>query len=135
MEGEVKRELYERAVIRTVVYGLETWSLSTQERRKVEVFEMMCFRNICGIRRVDRVRNATMRERCGCELSVLEQLERSMLKGFRHVERMEEERLVKRVYRANVDGNIGIWRPQRKWKGEELQQNKGWKWEGGTRIR
>ena len=32
---EVKRELYERVVIPTVVYGSETWSLSAQERRKI----------------------------------------------------------------------------------------------------
>ena len=62
---EVKRELYERVVIPTVVYGSETWSLSAQERRKIEVFEMMCLRNICGLRRVNRVRNALIRERCG----------------------------------------------------------------------
>ena len=45
---EVKRELYERIVIPTRVYGSETWSLSAQERRKIEVFEMMCLRNMCG---------------------------------------------------------------------------------------
>ena len=43
---EVKRELYERVVIPTVVYGSETWSLSAQERIKIGVFEMMCLRNI-----------------------------------------------------------------------------------------
>ena len=32
---EIKRELYERVVILTVVYGSETWSLSAQERRKI----------------------------------------------------------------------------------------------------
>ena len=36
-------ELYERVVIRIVVYGSETWSLSAQERRKIEVFEMRRF--------------------------------------------------------------------------------------------
>ena len=50
---EVKRELYERVVIPTVVYGSDTWSLIAQGRRKIEVYEMMCLRNICGIRRVD----------------------------------------------------------------------------------
>ena len=33
-----------------------------------------------------------------CELSVLERIERNVLKWFRHVERMGEERLVKRMY-------------------------------------
>ena len=50
-------------MIPTVVYGSEIWSLSAQERRKIEVFEMVCLRNICGIRRVDRVRDAIIRER------------------------------------------------------------------------
>ena len=34
---EVKRELYERGVIPVVVYGSVIWSLSAQERRKIEV--------------------------------------------------------------------------------------------------
>ena len=43
-------------------------------------------RNICGIRRVDRVRNAIIRESCRCELSVLERIERNVLKWFGYVE-------------------------------------------------
>ena len=93
----IKRELFEMVVIPTVVYGSETWSLSAQEKRNIEEFEMMCLRHICGIRRVDRVRNASIRENCGCELSVLERIERNVLKLFYHAERMGEERLVKRV--------------------------------------
>ena len=62
---EVKQELYERVVIPTVIYGSETWSLIAQDRRKIEVFEMIYLRNISGIRRVDRVRNSVIRVRCG----------------------------------------------------------------------
>ena len=101
-----------------MVYGSETWSLSAQERRKIELFEMTCLKNICGIRREDRVRNAIIRERCGCELYVLERIKRSVLKCFGHVERMGEERFVKRVYRANVEGNWGRGRLQRRWRDE-----------------
>ena len=32
---EVKRELYERVVIPTVIYGSETGSLSAQEKKKI----------------------------------------------------------------------------------------------------
>ena len=52
-----------------------------------------------------RVRNSIIRERCGWELSVLERIERNMLKWFGDVERMGEERLVMRVHRANMDSN------------------------------
>ena len=33
---KVKRDLYERVVMATVVYGYEMWSLSGQERKKVK---------------------------------------------------------------------------------------------------
>ena len=49
--------------------------------RRGERFEVMCLRNICGIRRVDRGINAMIRE--GCELSVLERIERNVFKLVR----------------------------------------------------
>ena len=78
---EIKRELFEMVAIPTVVYASETWSLSAQEKRNIEVFEM-CLKHIYGIRRVDSARNAIIRERCGCELSVRERIERNVLKWF-----------------------------------------------------
>ena len=79
---------------------------------------MMCLRNACGIRGVNRVRNAIIRERCRCGLNLQKIVERNVLKWFGRVERMGEERLIKRVYQANVDGNGGRRRPQRKWRDE-----------------
>ena len=88
---EVKQKLYERVMIPTV----ETWSLRAQKSRKIKVFVMMCLRNICSIMRVDRVRNAIIREKCGYELSALERIERNVLKWIGQVERIGEGRLVK----------------------------------------
>ena len=36
-----------------------------------------------------------IRKKCGCELSLLETVERNVLKWFGHVERIGEERLVR----------------------------------------
>ena len=66
-------------VIPEVMFGTETWSINTY------------IRNICGIRRSDRVRNSVIRERGSCDLIVVKRVERNVLKGFEHVERMEEE--------------------------------------------
>ena len=57
-----------------------------------------------------------MRARCGCELNVLERIERNVLKWCGHMKRMGEERLVKKVYRAKVEGSRGRGRPQRRWR-------------------
>ena len=40
-------------------------------------------------------------------MSVLKRIERYVLEWFEHVERMGNERLLKRVRRANVEGNRG----------------------------
>ena len=53
---------------------------------------------------MDRVRDSLIRERCGCELSVLERTERNELKWFADIERMGEEGLVKRV---SISGKCG----------------------------
>ena len=59
------------------------------------------------------MKNEIIRERRRCELCVLKRIERNVLKWFGHVERMGEERLVKRVYQANLEGKRGKERPQR----------------------
>ena len=46
-----------------------------RRRGKIEAFELMSLRNIS-----DKVRDTLMRERCGCELSAMERVERNELK-------------------------------------------------------
>ena len=53
--------------------------------------------NICGIRRMGKVRNPSIIKRCGCESIVLERIERNVLKWFGYVEKMDEKRLIKTV--------------------------------------
>ena len=45
-------------------------------------------RNICGIRRMNGLRNSLIRERCECEMNVLKRVERKVLKLFGHIQRM-----------------------------------------------
>ena len=47
----VKKVLYEKVVVLTVMYGSESWGM------KVNVFEMKCLRSMTGVSRLDRVRN------------------------------------------------------------------------------
>ena len=49
---------------------------------------MISLRNLFDRGRVDGVTNSRIRERCECELSILEKDERNVLKWFGHVERM-----------------------------------------------
>ena len=69
---------------------------------------------MCGVTRRDRVRNEEIKRRCGLQKNLSERGE-AVLRWFGHVERMEGERLVKKIYRAEVEGNRGRGRPRRRW--------------------
>ena len=49
-------------------------------------------RNICGVKRTDRVRNEEIRRRSRKKASESERMDQSILKWFGYVERMEDYR-------------------------------------------
>ena len=53
----VKRVLYEKVVVPTVMYGSELWGMKVSERQKLNVFEMKCLRSMAGVTRLDSVGN------------------------------------------------------------------------------
>ena len=112
----VKRELYERVVVPTIMYGSESWGLRVEEREKLDVAEMKCLRSMCGVTRMDRIRNEVVRDRVGVPERLSKRVDRKVLKWFGHVERMGSERLTKRVYVSEVEGNRGRGRPPFRWR-------------------
>jgi hypothetical protein len=57
-----------------------------------------------GVKLSDRVRNEAIREECGVKEDVVTKIEKNMLRWFGHVERMDERRLTKEIYEADVGG-------------------------------
>ena len=64
---KAKKCLYEGVFVPTALYGEEAWGMRNDERRKVNVLEMKCLRNLVGVSRMDRVRNKEVRRRAGIE--------------------------------------------------------------------
>ncbi len=64
---------------------------------------------------MDRVRNEEVRRRTGVVKELAERAEQRVLRWFGHVERMEEERLVKKITRSEVRGVSPRGRPRMGW--------------------
>ena len=60
----VKKVVYVKVVMPTVMYGSESLSMKVMERQKLNVFEMKCL-SMTGVSRLDRVRNEVVRARTG----------------------------------------------------------------------
>ena len=100
----VKKVLYEKVVVLTVMYGSE-----------INVFEMKCLRSMTGVSRLDRVRNELVRARTGVGRELAARVDINVLRWFGHVERMDNERLLKEVMNAKVDGRSARGRPRFGW--------------------
>ena len=111
----VKKVLYEKVIVPTVTYGSECWGMKVSERQKLNVFEMRCLRSMAGVSRMDRVRNEVVRQRTGVEIELGTRVDMNVLRWFGHVERMENERLLKRVMNARVNGRGARGRPRLGW--------------------
>ncbi len=59
---------------------------------------------MCGVTRTDRERNKEVRRRTGVVKEFAERAEQGVVLWFGHVERMEEEHLVKKVTISDVRG-------------------------------
>ncbi len=64
---------------------------------------------------MDRVRNEEVRRRTGVVKELAERAEQGVLQWFGHVERLEEERLVKKTTRSDVIGVRPRGRPRMGW--------------------
>ena len=60
-----------------------------------------CLRSLVGVSRMDRARNEEVRRRAGIERELASRDQR-VLRWFRHVERMDEYRMARRVLMGEV---------------------------------
>ena len=104
LSREAKVGMYDAIVEPSLLYGSEVWVMNVSERKRVQAAEMNCLRNICSVRRIDRVRNEQVRRMCGKNVGVCEKVDQSVLRWFGHVERMGDERLAKWMYNSDVIG-------------------------------
>ena len=72
-------------------------------------------RGLIGIRRMNRVPNARIRELCRVMKGVDEKIDDGVLQCFGHVERMERKRIAKRVYVGECTGSHSMGRPRKRW--------------------
>ena len=72
-------------------------------------------RSILGVRWDDFVRNIDLRKRL-CQSPVSLELRCARLKWFGHVERIGDERQVRRIMKAEIEGRRPVGRHRTRWK-------------------
>ena len=106
--------IFNAAVLPVLLYGATAWAVTRTEESRLDALEMGMLRSIVGVRWDDFVRNSDIRERL-CQLPFSQKLRRARMKWFGHVERMGDERQVKKIMNATMEGRRQVGRPQTRW--------------------
>ena len=91
-------------------YGAEAWTLAKKEEQALLIFESKIFRRICG----PKYENGEWKSRTNRELeemnkgeNIVKWIKGQMISWLGHIERMEEDRLAKKIFTQELEGKIG----------------------------
>ena len=112
---DVKVCIYTTILRPVLLYGSETWTLTTKLKSRIQATEMRVLRLIYGVTRRDRVRNEIIRQTLKVE-SLLTIIERNLLRWYGHVQRMPDSRDVKRIHKWKPNRKRPIGRPRKRWE-------------------
>ena len=98
LQLECARVLKESLLVPVLTYGSETMIWREKERSRTKIVQMDNFRSPLGVRRIDKVPNARIRQLYGVTKCVDKKIDEGALRWFDHVERIWNDRIVKRVY-------------------------------------
>ena len=119
----IKIRLMRSLVTSIFLYACESWTLNKDIERRIQAFEMRCYRRILGISYKDRVTNAEVEEKIRIAAGPFEKLLRTVkkrkLKWFGHVTRSNG--LEKTILQGTVPGKRGRGRPRRQW-GDNIRE-------------
>lgn len=113
-------------MVPTILYASESWPIQKKQEDKLIAAEMKHLRRITGKTKFDRIRNVQIREELH-QKPINKQLETKQLKWFGHIQRMSEERLVKKVIQARRVEKRRVGRPKKNWVSriEEVGRERG----------
>ncbi|BDA48371.1 Protein FAM91A1 [Coccomyxa sp. Obi] len=111
---KIKVILYKVIVQSTLLYGCETWAVTNEDIRKLEVFQMRCLRRILGISLLERIPNAVTRAQCDIP-EVANLIRYRRLRYLGHVARMGDTRLPLQFMFGTISGTGTRGRPMKSW--------------------
>ena len=121
---------------KTLTYASETWTLTKRGRKQLNVFERKVYRRILGPIYDKEKENCRILTNKDIDASVkrptiIETIRLNRLHWFGHVQRMEENRIPKRVLYMNLGKTSLRGRPRNRWQDEvredgRIVDGEGW---------
>ena len=102
-------------VLSTLLYGAEAWTLSDASCKRIDAFEMWCYRRMLRIPWVHHVSNETVLQRIDRQLEYLANIKRRKLEYFGHIMRNEKYHLLQLILQGKIEGRRSAGRRRISW--------------------
>jgi hypothetical protein len=109
-----------------VSYGAEGWTVTKKEKKAALIFERKIFRRIYG----PKYENGEWKSRTNRELeemnggeNIVKWIKEQRISWLGHLERMEEDRMPKKVFTQELEGTRRRGKPRKRWK-EEVERDR-----------
>ncbi|XP_061718269.1 uncharacterized protein LOC133525874 [Cydia pomonella] len=113
---KLKGLVYKSIIRPVLLYGSETWPVLGRHVQQLHVTEMKMLRWMCGVTRLDRIRNEHIRGSLGIR-DVADKLQESRLRWYGHISRRPVDYVGNRCLNLTVQGpsSRGRGRPKKRW--------------------
>nr|VZI14669.1 unnamed protein product [Spirometra erinaceieuropaei] len=101
LQLSTKLKMYKAVILPTLLYGAETWTVYAKQARRLNHFHLSCLRRILRLKWQDRIPDTDALERTGI-LSIYSMPRQMQLRWSGHLVRMDDERLLKRLFCGDV---------------------------------
>ena len=115
LQLQCARILRESLLVPVLTYGSETMILREKEKSRINVVQMDNVRGLVGIKRMDKVPDARIKQFYGVTKGVDKKIDEGVIRWFIHIERMDDNRNAKRVHVGECAGSSSVGRPRKRW--------------------
>ena len=103
LKKQLKGKVLETRVVPACIYGLGTLALTERQEEKMQIAENNWVRRICKVTQEDRRKMKELREEIGMKKHLKMKVAGSRMRWAGHVQRMSEDRLSKRAWKAEEE--------------------------------
>lgn len=102
-------------VFSTLLYGVEAWTLTEATSKRLEAFEMWCYRRMLRISYIYHVTNNTVMQRMNKDLEIMRTVKTRKLSYLGHVMRNEKYHLIQLILQGKIEGKRTQGRRRTSW--------------------
>ena len=110
----LKVRLLNAVAFSIATYGCESWAMTKNDRKRVDAFEMWCYRRLLQTTWKDKRTNTWILERIGTDLHLRRGIMKRKYRYFGHIVRREGG-IEKQILQGAVEGKRGRGRPSTSW--------------------